>query len=112
MEVTEVKSMVIIHPKFGNIEVFNGLTEEDNKIIGERVSDYADEPYMYYGDISLNDDGTYNIIRLGVIKPGRVEVGSIKIGNTYTSSINVFKNIKLEEKLLMYPNGVVSVTVK
>jgi hypothetical protein len=105
----KVKHIHVNHPKHGEIKIRTSIPSDINEMIGDVVSDYSKSPQLYHADVVENQDGTFDIKELKVIKPDKVGTGwmSNKKGNK--NFITVIKNMPAGDDTTIYHAGVISV---
>jgi hypothetical protein len=78
-------------------------------MIGDVVPDHSKTPHLYHADVVKNEDGTFCIEKLCLIKPDSVNVGWMTNNNLSKNYITVVKSITAGDDITIYPSGVISV---
>lgn len=105
----KVKQIEINHPSFGNIIINSVIPEEIMQKIGDVTGDYSKSPVFYYSSIIKNEDGTFCIKNLMVIKPESVNVGWMENSKGNKTFITVIVNRKAGDNIVIYPRSILSV---
>lgn len=106
----KVKRIKINHPDHGEIEINASIRDDVSEMIGDTVNDYSKIPCFYYAKIVVNNDATFSISDLMVIKPASVNVGFMINSKGIKNYITVIKNIEAGDDITIYPSGIISVT--
>lgn len=105
----KVKQISIKHPEQGEIQIHTSIPKDIGETIGDVVSDYSKGCPFYHAKVVKNEDETFSIDNLKVIKPDSVRVGWMENSKGKKTFITVVKNIPLGDNVVIYPNGVISV---
>ena len=109
----EVKQIEIKHHKLGDIVINTSVSDDMNNSIGTIVRDFSKEPCFYHAHVYKNEDGSFDIQQLRLIKPDTVNIGSMKMSWGSKNYITVIKNMYTDnEDFTVYPSGVLSVVYK
>lgn len=106
---TKINQIQINHPQLGPIVINSTIDEETNKLIGTITNDYATYPNYYHAKIFRNEDKTFAIKDLGIIRPEKIIVGKMKTSFGSKNSVKIIVNRKVGEDITVYPSGVFSV---
>jgi len=108
----EIKSITVEHPQLGKITVNSEIPQEVNDLIGTITHDFSKDSGYYHGDIVANDNGTFHIRNLCVVKPESISVGFMKTGLGSKTFVTLFTNRNVSDDITFYPSGVCSATYK
>jgi hypothetical protein len=106
----KVNQIQFNHPQLGMIVVNSSVDKEINDMIGTITDDYAKYPMYYHANVFKNNDGTFEIKELKIIKPECIIVGMIKTQIGCKNHVNLITNKKASEDIVVYPSGVISVS--
>ena len=105
----KVKQIQIKHPSLGEIVVNSGIEKDIAEQIGDICSDYSNEPLYYCANISKNEDETFSLKNLHVIRPEGIHIGWMKNSKGEKNFITVVTNKKAADDITVYPSAVLSV---
>lgn len=105
----KVKQISIKHPELGDIEINSTIQKQVADKIGDVAEDYTRECLFYYSDINKNEDGTFDINKLMVIQPERLDVGWMNNSKGNKGFITVITNRVAGDDITIYPNAIMSV---
>jgi hypothetical protein len=108
----EIDKLEIEVSELGRITIHSELSKERNDLIGTLTHQYAKSPVHYYADIIKNEDGTFLIKDLKVVKPESIDVGWHRKSGQYSSSVTIITNRDVGKDITVYPKGVISVIYK
>ena len=106
----KVKQIEINHPNYGKIIISTSVPDNIEESIGDVVTYNSERLCLYYANVLKNEDGTFDIKGLRVIKPDSVNVGWMNNSKGNKNYIEVVKNMSMEDgDMTVYPNGILSV---
>lgn len=107
----EIKQISIKHPVTGEIIIHSEVDEKYNDLIGKFGDGGGKNGLKYYnGNICENENGTFLITDLKVLKSESFNVGWHKTNGGSKNFIDIFTNKHVpEDSLVIYPNAVLSV---
>lgn len=108
----EVDNIYIHHKTFGDIVIHGHISKEVNEQIGNVVEDYIKRDIYYHCKITVNEDGTFNLRPIYVIKPESIIIGWMDNSKGNKNFITVMTNRKVSEQITIYPQSILSVTYK
>lgn len=104
-----VKQINIKHPILGDIAIYSTIPDNIQQKIGDVVLDYSKTPLLYHSKIVPNDDNTFSIIDLMVIKPEAINIGHMNNSKGIKNFITVITNKIVCDDVCIYPSAIMSV---
>lgn len=101
--------LTIKHDTYGEITIHDKIPSEIMEMIGDVTSDFGKSTPFYYADIIKNEDATFTIKDLGIIKSESFNVGWMDNSKGSKNFVTLMVNRVSVGEFIAYPLGIISV---
>jgi hypothetical protein len=105
----KVKQISIKHTELGEIQIYSEIPNHIQQQIGDVVRDYSKGILFYHAEIEKNDDGTFKIMNLSVVRNECIIIGYMNNDKGVKNFITVVTNKKISDDFVVYPIAILSV---